>query len=230
MIFIRSTIFNIYYILGTFLIALFFLPFSGEGNYKAGRFWSHYMLFGLKYICNIRLHIEGKENLPQGAYIIASKHQSAWETTIFFALFPRPIYILKQELLKLPVFGRYLRFMGMIAIDRSKKIQAMKKVISESKDRLQRGFNLIIFPEGTRVKYGSKAKIQSGIISLYNNGLGPIIPLSLDSGKCWAKNSWLKYPGIINVKIFPPIPEGLNKDEFTELLSKKIDFLDNLKI
>jgi 1-acyl-sn-glycerol-3-phosphate acyltransferase len=188
------------------------------------------MLLGLKYICRIKIHIEGKENLPQGAYIIAAKHQSAWETTIFFDIFPRPIYVLKKELLNLPMFGRYLKFMGMIAIDRTKKIQAMKKVISEAKNRLDRGFNLIIFPEGTRVAYGRPAKIQSGITSLYMNGLGPIIPLSLDSGKCWPKNSWIKYPGIVNIKIFKPLPEGLSKEEFTKTLSKDIDFLNDLKI
>lgn len=224
---LRSLIFNILFIFWTLVVCIIFIPqllFVKDLAF-VGRVWGHGTSLMLKYICNITYVLEGKENIAEPS-IIASKHQSAWETAIFHIIFPRPIYILKKELYYIPLYGIFLKKMGMIGINRSSGIGAIKEINRKVKSSIDEGRVIVIYPEGTRTPYLHKANIKPGIISLYQSNMAPIIPVSLDSGKCWGKSAFIKKPGIIKVKIFPPIEHGLEKQEFQKLLSQQIDELN----
>ena len=220
----RSLIFNIGFILWTLLVCVMFIPqlFYMRDLAFVGRVWARGTAFMLKYICNITYVLEGAENIIEPC-IIASKHQSAWETAMFHIIFPRPIYILKKELYYIPLYGIFLKKMGMIGINRSSGIGAIKEINRKVKNSIDDGRVIVIYPEGTRTPYLKKADIKAGIISLYQANIAPILPVSLDSGKCWGKSAFIKKPGIIRVKIFPAIESGLEKQEFQKLLAVQID-------
>jgi 1-acyl-sn-glycerol-3-phosphate acyltransferase len=228
MLFIRSLIFNIYTQLWTFSLAAFSLPFlltPPKTAVKIGYAWATGIMFGLRYICGIKYEIRGFENLPPEPFIIASKHQSAWETAIFLKLLDAPTYILKKELLKIPLFGLHLKAMEMIAVDRQGGSNALKKLQADVKDRLSKKRSIVIFPEGTRTKPSEKIDYQPGVAFIYMDidGAIPVIPVALNSGIYWGKNSFLKRPGTITMEYLKPIPHGLGRKEFMIQLQNAIE-------
>ncbi len=230
MLFIRSLLFNIFLPVWTIIVSVLFFPMALCVSPKTitmivGRVWSIGMLFGLRVLCGIKHEIRGKENLPKGSFIIASKHQSAWETIVFLSIIDYPIYILKQELLKLPFYGTYLRNMEMIAVDRSGGSSALKKMLADVKNRLSQNRPVIIFPEGTRVAVGTTVKYHPGIALIYQEKDMdfPIIPVALNSGLFWARNAFIKRPGIITMEYLPAIEKGLDRKDFINKLQYIID-------
>jgi 1-acyl-sn-glycerol-3-phosphate acyltransferase len=228
MLFIRSLLFNIYFPLWTFSLATIALPFlltPPRTAAKIGYIWGTGVMIGLRYICGIRYEIKGAENLPPEPFIIASKHQSAWDTAIFLKLLNAPAYILKKELLKVPLFGRYLTAMDMIPVDRKGGTNALKLLQADAKDRLNKRHSIVIFPEGTRTSPEEKVTYQPGVAFIYMDipdGI-PVIPVALNSGLHWGKNSFYKYPGTITMEYLKPIPHGLNRKEFMTELQNSID-------
>ena len=230
---IKSMMFNIFLALWTIIISLSIVPFYFTKNLKIisilGSIWAKITIKALYFICDIKYNITGTENIPNtNLFIIASKHQSAWETIFFLQYFKLPVYILKKELTKIPFYGWFLTSMGMIAIDRKGGIKSLKKVLLGVENALSKNRPVVIFPEGTRVKPMTSVKYQSGIAAIYNKFRTiPIIPIAVNSGLYWPKNSWNKFPGTIKVQILKPINPSLKKEEFLTNLKNDIEQASN---
>lgn len=224
---IRSLLFNIYYILTTLFFCLTgllagILPRQVR-SFNA-RLWGKSLLFGLRWLAGIKCEVRGRENLPaDGRYIVASKHQSALETIAFHAILPSPAYILKKELLYIPLFGWNLLLTGCVAIDRSSGTKAMRSILQGSEKRLEENRPVIIFPEGTRTAPGATTHYNPGVGLLYEKCGVPVIPTALNSGYFWRKKAFMKEPGTIIVEFLPPMPQGLDKRAFIAELQNRIE-------
>lgn len=226
MIWLRSTLFNVFLVLWTAIIGIVGIPFLLFSNTSAcwvGKIWALVTIATLRSCCGIRYEIRGKEHLPETPYIIASKHQSAWETIIFLSILPKPAYVLKRELLFLPIYGQCVARMGMIAIDRSKGTYALKSLLKQAHKLLEKKRPIVIFPEGTRTQPGETQKYQHGIAALYSQQMAPVVPVALNSGIYWPKHSYKKYPGVITIQFLPPIYPGLTREVFMANLENAIE-------
>jgi 1-acyl-sn-glycerol-3-phosphate acyltransferase len=216
MLFLRSSLFFLGQVLAapTFtLIAFLALPLNPVTRNDLISGWARSMIWWLRITCGIRHEVSGLENLPQTPSIILSKHQSAWETLAFQAIFPTQVYVLKRELLWIPIFGWGLAMSSPIAIDRSAGREALKKLVSVGQRRLQDGLWVVIFPEGTRKAPGEKGKYQIGGAWLATHTKTQVVPVAHNAGNCWPKNSFIKKPGVIQIHIGKPIQStGLKAD------------------
>lgn len=195
------------------LIALLSLPLNPLTRNVLISGWARSMLWWLKVTCNIHHEITGLENIPNTPSIILAKHQSAWETLAFQAIFPTQVYVLKRELLLIPIFGWGLAMSSPIAIDRSAGREALKKLVAKGQARLNKGFWVVIFPEGTRKAPGERGKYHIGGAWLATHTQTQVVPVAHNAGEFWAKNSFIKKPGIIRVHIGKPIQTaGLKTD------------------
>ncbi|WP_208431988.1 lysophospholipid acyltransferase family protein, partial [Bartonella bovis] len=167
-------------------------------------------LFLQKYIAGTNYEIEGLENLPNGAYIIAPKHQSAWETFSLIPYFDDPALILKRELTWIPFFGWYMAKTQIIPINRTTPIKALKTIIQKAKEKAKLERQILIFPEGTRRQPGQEPDYKSGIVALYNELKLQVVPIAHNAGLYWPRGNFRRYPGTIRVRILPPIATGLS--------------------
>lgn len=168
--------------------------------------WSaHLVIPWLRVTCGISHQIEGQENIPEGPCVLLVKHQSAWETFALQTIFPPHTWVLKKELLYIPIFGWGLWASKPIAIDRNDKRNALDQVIIQGKEILEEGRWIVIFPEGTRVAYGQRKKYSVGGAKLAVEANVPIIPVAHNAGRLWGKGSFLKRSGVINVAIGKPM-------------------------
>lgn len=187
-------------------ICLCFYKAPYKLRYAVISLWLWVILGLLGILCGIRYHVEGRENIAKKRNaIILSNHQSTWETFMLPMIFPHPAIILKKELLSLPFFGWGLRLLSPISIDRKNKLSAMEQVIKQGTARLQKGDWILIFPQGSRVPVGRVAKYKIGGALLAEKSGFPVVPVALNSGLCWPRDSWLKRPGKITVCIGQPI-------------------------
>ncbi len=177
----------------------------------------------LKFVCNITYEVIGLNNIPNHSIIVASKHQSAFETFALFYYLKNSIFIHKKQLFYIPIFGQYLKKANMISIDRSKGPAAIRKMIGETKSKLQNGFSIIIFPEGTRKKPGETPNYKPGIFGIYNETKSHILPVAVYSGHCWPKHTFLKYSGHITIKFLSVIPPKLDRHDLLKQIEKKIE-------
>jgi 1-acyl-sn-glycerol-3-phosphate acyltransferase len=198
--YIRSTIFFIYFVVASLIFGLFLsfalvLPNKTVYVDKIGKIWTKFITEGLKYICGIRWQIMGLENLPKkDGFIVAGKHQSTWETYMINRLFKEmPVYILKKQLLNVPIFGWGMRFASHISIDRKAGIKAIKTMVEQGRFYLNKGHNIVIFPQGTRVPVGYSVKdypYKTGILSIIRGLKCDVVPMALNSGKFWQKDNF----------------------------------------
>lgn len=228
MILLRSLLFSLFIPLWTVLVATCGLPLllaPQRITTQVGRFWSFGVLVGLRVLCNITYEIRGKENLPQDStFIIAAKHQSAWDTLVLLYYFPLPVYIFKKELQNIPFYGWYLPVMGMIPVDRKGGATALKSMLKATKHRLDEKRPVIIFPEGTRTKAGTKTEsYQPGIAAIYSYCHVPVVPVALNSGLYWGKRQFLKKPGKIILEFLPSIEPNLDRAHFMQRLQQEIE-------
>lgn len=226
MTFIRSLLFNIYLFGGTGIIAfilLILLPFSAHEMRKGSQLWTRYVMWGMRWITGIRYEVRGLENLPDSGAIIACKHQSAWDTAIFVLLRLNTAYILKKELTKIPFYGWYVNRSGHISVDRSAGASALKNMVKDVKVALEKGRNVVIFPEGTRSNPGEPGDYQPGVAAIYTQTKQPIVPVALNSGLFWGRRSFLKKKGTIIMEIMPAIEPGLKRKEFMDRLESTIE-------
>lgn len=225
MIWLRSTLCNLALLVLLVVPGMFMLPLllvkPPRGALWCQRFWVVTAMAVLRVVCGIRIHVEGE--IPKGAVVIASKHQSAWETMYYHWLLDTPVFVLKRELLWIPFIGWYVWGLRPIAIDRKAGRKALEQVVAQSREKLEQGRQVVIFPEGTRVKPGEKRQYRGGVGAIYEATGRPVVPVALDSGKCWPKNGWKKYPGTIHLKFLEPIQPGLPREEFMRLLEEKIE-------
>jgi 1-acyl-sn-glycerol-3-phosphate acyltransferase len=187
------------------LIALLAMPLNPILRNDLISGWARSMLWWLKITCNIRHEITGLENITDSPTIVLSKHQSAWETLAFQAIFPTQVYVLKRELLWIPIFGWGLAMSSPIAIDRSAGREALKKLVANGRARLSRGFWVVIFPEGTRIMPGERSKYHIGGAWLATHTKTQVLPVAHNAGEYWAKNTFIKKPGVIKMHIGKPI-------------------------
>ena len=222
---LRSAVFNLLFFSLTTLMMIVCLPFFlGPPLWirNVTRVWAHGVLFLLAAIIGLRYRIRGVENWPQGTGLIASNHQSAWDTIAFLAIFPHASYVLKKELLRLPLLGWYLHRLRMIPIDRAGGGGALQRLLREAKDEGEMR-QIIIFPEGTRVPPGVKRPYHSGIAALYTRLGFPVTPVALNSGLFWKRRAFIKRPGVIEVEVLPEIPAGLGRRAFMDTLRDRIE-------
>lgn len=176
--------------------------------------WPRFAAWLAKWVFGIRYVVHGRENIPQETLVILSKHQSAWETLAFSSIFPPHVYVLKRELLWLPFLGWGLAIMGCIAINRSNRKGAMAQVVNQGAERLQHGFSILIFPEGTRIPAGKRGVYRRGGAILAVNTGARVLPVAHNAGLLWPRNAFLKSPGLVTVVIGKPIETaGRNPDE-----------------
>ncbi len=174
-----------------------------------GRSWARVVIRLLRLLCGIHVQITGMEHLPrEGPALIASVHQSAFDTAVWMLL-PRPSYVLKQELLKVPLFGALMRPSGMIVVDRRAGARAIRDLMRDGKRARDDGRQVVIFPEGTRAEPGAPHVIQPGVAALAAAMDVAVIPVATNSGEHWGRNSFLKFPGVIRIAIGPPLPADL---------------------
>ncbi len=215
MFFIRSCIFGIGYFLltvsyGTVSLLTWLLP--PLVRHKVVTSWTTVVIYWLRFSCGVRYQVLGKENIDnvKTPCVVLSKHQSAWETLFLQTLFWPASTILKKELLNIPFFGWGLRALNPIAIDRSNPREALRQVKREGTIRLEKGLNLILFPEGTRMAPGEKGTYARSGADIASGAEADILPVALDAAKCWPSNRFVKYPGLITVSVGPKI-ETRNK-------------------
>lgn len=217
MIFVRSLIFLLLQIIITPIfstLALLSFPFSPRARYLLISQWAKLMLPLLRLVCGISYEVRGMENIPKEPCIVLCKHQSAWETLALQKIFPPQVWVLKRELLWIPFFGWALALTSPIAIKRSDGKGAIKQLLKKGKERLAQGFCVVIFPEGTRVQFGSRGKYKMGGALLAASSGAPVVPVAHNAGRLWGRKAFSKYPGLITMSIGEPIAtQGLKADE-----------------
>lgn len=185
--------------------------------------WSYGNQVLLRYIVGIRVEIRGREFIPAGAAIVASKHQSEWESNVFLHLLHDPVYVIKKELFYVPLYGLYALRMGMIFIDRGGHAKTLRRLVKLAQDRIAQGRPIVIFPEGTRIMPGRRTNYRPGVAALYAGLNVPVVPVVHNSGLHWPKKSFRKYPGTIILQFLPPIPPGLPRHEFMKRLEDEME-------
>ena len=176
-----------------------------------------------KHLGGISYRVLGQENLPQGACIIAAKHQSEWETFKIHLLVKDPAIVLKRELLNIPLIGWYMNLSGSIAIDRDGRTKALSAMVDAARKAAAEGRPIIIFPEGTRAAPGESRPYKSGVAALYQELNIPLVPMALNSGLLWPKNTFFKKRGTVTVEFLPPIPPGLPREEMMQRLRDALE-------
>ncbi|MCB5197413.1 lysophospholipid acyltransferase family protein [Deefgea salmonis] len=208
MIWLRSILYWLLLIIITplfTLLAIVILPLPAVTRNQIIRWWSVILLKWLHLTCGLKFRVEGAENIPEGPMMIMCKHQSAWETMALQLIFPPQVWVMKRELLKMPFFGWALATTSPIAIDRGQRAAAQRQLMEQGKDRLAKGLWIVIFPEGTRIKPGERGQYKQGGARLALDLNVPIVPVAMNSGEFWPKNSFLKWPGEITVRVGAPI-------------------------
>jgi len=226
MIAFRSIVFNVFFFafhLGLVVAMTLLLAFPRRWEQRLVRLWTNLLGKFLKMIVGLDIEIRGLNNLPPGPAVIVSKHQSAWDTFVFYTLVNDPNYILKKELMDIPFWGWCAAKCGAIGVDRDGGVSALKKMVRDTEDRLNKGRQVIIFPEGTRAKPGSRLPYHPGIAAIYGHTKSPVVPVALNSGLFWGRDSFVKYPGVVTVKFLGPMPPGQKRREFMADLESQIE-------
>ena len=194
-----------------------------------GCYWVRGLHVLLRITVGLRHEVRGQANMPHGPAILAVKHQSAWETFTLHVLLDRPVYVLKQELVRIPVWGWIVSRIGAIAVDRAAGASAMRKLIAQARacdDRI-----IVIFPEGTRTRPGERRHYHAGVAAIYGALDLPVVPVALNSGLFWPRDGSGKRPGVITIEFLPQIPPGLPRKAFMARLEETIEEAsDRLKI
>ena len=227
MLFIRSLIFNVFLYVGLILIFILAVPtliLPSKFTIFFGRVSAKYLVFILKIILNTKVIFHGVENLKKvDNFFVASAHQSMFETFALQIPLDGPIFILKKELLNIPLFGWYLRKIGSIAIVRDTTTRENLNFFDKVRERIETSKRpLLIFPQGTRVKLDEQPPFKKGVGRIYKALNLPCVPVALNTGKVWPKNSFLKYPGDIHISFLEPIMSGKNNEEFVKDIENKI--------
>jgi 1-acyl-sn-glycerol-3-phosphate acyltransferase len=223
---VRSGLFQLFSYAWTGLLILLYLPFLKRSRRRLqplGAFWCRGILFLARVCCGIRWQVRGRDNLPSGPVIIAAKHQSEWDGLVFHSLLSDPVYVLKRELLHLPMFGLYLARLGNVGIDRAAGFRAIKQMLPAVRNRLAEGAQVIVFPEGTRVQPGERRPYHPGIAALYQRCDVPLVPVALNSGVFWKRGIFRRYPGTITIEFLSQMPRGLGRDDFLAELTMRIE-------
>lgn len=187
------------------------------------RLWCGSVLGWLALTCGLRHRVVGREHLPAGPYILAIKHQSTWETLAANLEFPNCAFVLKRDLMWIPVVGWMMWRAGNVGIDRAAGAKALRAILRDTRRALDDGRPVVIFPEGTRTPPGSTRPYQPGVAALYSQLKVQVVPVALNSGVFWGRRTFLKKPGLITMRILPAIQPGLSRAAFMDLLRERIE-------
>ena len=224
---IRGLFFHCFLLLWTFLVGLVSLPFYAFPKQLPWIqwVWSWGAMAFLKYGVGLDYILKdptGALSQKNGPVLFVSRHHSAWETVAYLTILthnPNLRFVLKKELLVLPFFGWYLRGVGMIALDRRQGLESLRILKKQVRETIQKGCDVVMYPEGTRTDQNSPLVLQRGVIMAYEAAGVPVIPITLDSGRFWPKNSLKKYPGTVTVRLHETIPPGLPRDVFWQKIN-----------
>ncbi|WP_290541784.1 1-acyl-sn-glycerol-3-phosphate acyltransferase [Aestuariivirga sp.] len=226
MIYLRSALFNVVFYIN---LALFLVLGSGfyvtprKWSIRALQLWARASLFWLRTIAGIRLEVRGKDNIPQGACLVAGKHQSFWETFAILPLLDDPAMVLKRELTYIPFFGWFIHKFRMIPVERSAGTQALRTMIDSAEKAIAMGRQVVIMPEGTRRGPDDPPDYKPGAAALYGKLGVPCVPFALNSGLFWPRRQFLRWPGTVVISFLPPIPPGLTRKAFQSRLEAMIE-------
>jgi 1-acyl-sn-glycerol-3-phosphate acyltransferase len=230
-IFIRSLIFNIVFVINNIIWFVMCLPGLLLPRERIFLWvlhpWCWSNLYLHSWICGVRMEFRGRENIPAGGLMVAAKHQSAWETLALAASFPAPRYILKRELMWVPLFGFYLKRTGQVPINRGKRIDAIAAMNKAASLAVAEGGQLLIFPEGTRRPVDAEPAYKQGVAHMYETLGVPVVPVAINAGVFWPRRTFIKFPGTIVMEFLPSIPPGLPRETFLPLLQENIETATN---
>jgi 1-acyl-sn-glycerol-3-phosphate acyltransferase len=227
MLYLRSALFLVWFIAVSVIMNVGALPallLPFRLALRAAHLWARVVLFGLRWIAGIGVEVRGRLEDPR--VIVAAKHFSMWETVALLALLPGPAIVLKQSLLRIPLYGWYCRKMRMIAIDRKAGAKALRLMHSQAMRALAEGRPIVIFPEGTRRNPGDPPDYKPGVAGLYAQLHVPCVPVAHNSGLFWA-GGFFRKPGTIILEFLPPIPPGLSRRDFMVVLESRIEEASN---
>jgi len=225
-ILVRSALFNTLFVLWSVALMVLWLPALPGPRIWTPRgqtFWAKGVMAMLKTIAGIEIEIRGRERLPEGAFVVASKHQSAWDTIIWHIIVDDPAIVMKKELLLIPMYGWYSKKAQMIPVDRKAGAKALRTMMRAAEAATAMGRPLIIFPEGTRSAPGERKPYQPGTMAFYRHLKLPVVPVALNSGLFWSKRTPIKRPGKIILEFLEPIEPGMAKQQFNEELENRIE-------
>src|SRR5450432_2814228 len=229
-IFLRSLAYNVlFYALLVFwmLIAIPTFPMPPRAFMVIAKAWSRSSVWLMRVVCNTKVEYRGLEKIPKGPLIVASKHQSMWETFALLQFFPEPLYILKRELKWIPFFGWYLIKTNMIGVVRGAGGRSLIEMARRAGEEVRRGRQLIIFPEGTRTAVDAPPRYKTGVGQVYVDCGVTCLPVALNSGLFWPRRTFMRYPGTLVVEFLDPLPPGLARDEFLARVSTVIEGATN---
>lgn len=225
MILLRSIIY-FFWFYGTMLFwglaAMPLVPFNDRYIWVAMRGWGKAAIFGLRWICGVRISIEGLEHLPpKGPALLASKHQATLDTVLPAQFLDQPVFPVKYELTRAPVFGFYMK--RMIPLKRETHAQALKSLVRAAREVIAKGRQILIYPEGTRQELDAPPDYKPGIAAMYRDLNLPVTPIALNTGLVWGPKGIIRRPGHVTIKILPAIPAGLPREEFMRRLQDAIE-------
>ncbi len=227
MVVVRSILFNVAFYVVTAVMLIATAPGFIFGSQEAGmsvvRNWAKVCIFLHDKIAGGPMEVRGVENIPNGAAMIAPKHQSSFETFALIPLLKNPTIVMKQVIRWFPIFGQYTIKTGMIHVDREGKTAALRALSERAREEAAKGREIIIFPEGTRRPPDAPPDYQTGIALLYRTLNIPVVPVALNSGLYWPRRSFFHYPGTVVVEFLPAIPPGLDSRTFLARLQESIE-------
>ena len=227
MVWVRSLVFNIAFYLSLIvqmIIALPVLFLPRAWGIVVVYNWARSCLWLLKLIVGTDVEIRGRENIPAGNAVIASKHQSLWETFALIPLLTNFAFILKRELQWIPMFGWFSMKFRMIAVKRGDRSRAVSNLLAAVRDAISHADrHIVIFPEGTRRPVGAEPRYKTGVAAIYTEVGLPVVPVALNSGLFWPRRKFLRFPGTVTVEILPPIEPGLDTETFLATLEEQIE-------
>ena len=230
-ILIRSVVFNLLFYVNLIVHMIIALPTLALPYPFLRAFIRSYArtsLWLLRVVCGTKVEWRGLEKIPKTSCIVACKHQSAWETFALYAVLDEPIYILKRELMWIPLFGWYTWKAGLIPVDRAAGLAALARMTARARQALSAGVRqLVIFPEGTRRPPGAEPRYKFGVAHLYAETGAPCVPMALNSGLFWPRRSFRRYPGTVRVEVFDPIAPGMEKQAFFAHLQSVLEEASN---
>ncbi len=223
---IRSILFNLLFYLNLSVLLVLAIPtflMPRRAILTMAKVWGRSSLWLLRVVCGLKVEFRRIEKITPGPLIVAAKHQSTWETFALLSLFDDPTFIIKRELMWIPLFGWFTVKGRMIPVRRGARSQALSDMAVNARSEIRRGRQLIIFPEGTRRSPGAEPQYKFGVAHLYAEiGVG-CVPVALNSGLFWRRRSFLRLPGTVRVEFLDPIPPGLDKQEFLARLQSDIE-------
>jgi 1-acyl-sn-glycerol-3-phosphate acyltransferase len=224
---VKSALYAIPFYVGLAVVGIGGLPLALTSRRAAMRVivvWAGLQKLALRWLMGVETDVRGLERLPSGPFIIAIQHQSTYDTIAPFLFLSDPAFILKQELLKAPVFGYYAKRAGMIPIDRDGGMKTMREMLAAARKVADDGRPIVIFPEGTRQPVGAPCDLKPGVAALYRALSLPCVPVALNTGVCWPGSGLPRSsPGAVTFDIQEPIPPGLSREAFMDALRSSIE-------